>query len=82
MSKGMGTLRKIERLERANNSVNGNPAWLVTFGDGETLRTSSDAAVGYEIGNQGYRPGCAVEVFTTRAGRITYMNAVFAVFVP
>ena len=77
----MGHLALIEKIERATSSVNGNPAWILTLvEDGETVtrRTSSDAAVGYEIGNPGYRAGCTVEVTTTKAGRITYLNAVNA----
>jgi len=75
MSK-LGTLRKIVAIERLNSSGNGNPAWAITFVDGATLRTQSDAAVSYEVGNHNMRAGCTVEVFTSRAGRITYMNAV------
>lgn len=74
MKKQLGTVRKIAWIERANSSVNGNPAWVVGFEDGAIMRTQSDASVSYEIGNPNMRGGCTVEVFTSRAGRITYMH--------
>lgn len=68
-------LKTISRIERLNSSVNGNPRFRFHFTDATSAITSSDAAIGYEIGNPGYREGCTVAVEFTRAGRIAYMNA-------
>jgi hypothetical protein len=63
-------IKTIQRLERLNNSVNGNPAWRVHFTDGESTRTSSDAQVSYALDNPEYR-GVPVKFTLTKAGRIT-----------
>ncbi len=68
-------VKTISRIKRLNLSVNGNPAFEIGFTDASTARTSSDAAVGYEIGNPGMREGSTVAVTFTRAGRIAYMSA-------
>ena len=68
-------IRRIEKIERLNGSVNGNPAWRITFDDGTRARTSSDVAVSYEIGNPGLRAGDLVQITFTRAGRIAYMRS-------
>ena len=73
----------IESITRLNNSVNGNPRWAVTWDKSTdsvpnlvTRQTVSDASIGYEIGNPGYRAGSTVDLHLTRAGRIAYMTAV------
>jgi hypothetical protein len=70
---------RILDIKRLPSSVNGNPAWKVTFAGASdeyplTTRTSSDASVSYAIGNPGMRPGCVVDVEFTRAGRIATME--------
>lgn len=67
--------RTLKTIERLNSSVNGNPRYAFTFGNGNRAILSSDAAVGYEIGNPGYREGDTVEVTFTRAGRVATMEA-------
>ena len=62
------TLRKIERLQRLNNSVNGNPRFRVHFTDGSSALTMSDAMYAYAIENPEYRGD--VEVTFTRSGSI------------
>lgn len=70
MTKPQPTYRKtISRLERKNNSVNGNPAYEVHFTDGASARTQSDAMVSYEIPNPEYE-GVEVDVWTTPSGQI------------
>lgn len=73
MSKDIRTQR-ILRIDRLHNSVNGNPAWEITFTDGERARTASDAACSYGIGNPDMREGCLVVVEYTRAGRISRLG--------
>ena len=75
---------RIERIDRLPNSVNGNPRYRFELveeskaGDGYLFGTllSSDAAVGYQIGNPGYRVGDRVMVGWTRAGLVRTMRAV------
>ena len=59
----------IESIERLRSSVNSNPAFRVTFTDGQTARTGTDSAVAYEIENPEYRDVPLLVTFT-RAGRI------------
>lgn len=66
----------INGIERLKNSRNGNPRFRLSFTNGRHALTSTDAAVGYEIGNPGLREGCKVIVSFTKAGRVAYMNAV------
>jgi hypothetical protein len=67
-------LATIHRIDRLNNSVNGNPRFRLMFADASEAITSSDAAINYEIGNPGYRVGSTVALTFTKAGRIAYMN--------
>lgn len=69
-------LKTIRDIRLGNLSVNGNPSWYVTFTDGSEARTSSDAAVSYEIGNPEMCVGSRVAVTYTRAGRIAYMRSI------
>lgn len=67
-------VKVIEHIRRASSSVNGNPAYVLTFTDGTEARTMSDAACAYAIGNPDMREGCSVVVQFTRAGRIRHMG--------
>ena len=59
----------IEKIERARSSVNGNPAFYLTFTDGTRSRTMADAGFAYGIENPEYR-GVPLTVQYTRAGNI------------
>lgn len=72
----MQIIKTISRVERLGCTVNGNPRHRIGFTDGTSSLVSSDAAVGYQIGNPGMREGSTVAVTFTRAGRIAYMGAV------
>lgn len=69
---------RITRIERLNNSVNGNPRYEFGFEDAEgdyhRMLSSSDASFVYEIGNVGYRVGSPVDITLTRAGRVATMK--------
>ena len=62
-------IKVIESLTRLNNSVNGNPRYLVHFTDGSSAKTKSDASLGYAIANPEYRDK-PLEVVFTRSGNI------------
>jgi hypothetical protein len=66
-------LKTIERFDRLNCSVNGNPRYRVTFTDGAVLDSMSDASWCYAVGNPGMRVGSTVAI-ETRAGRIRHMT--------
>jgi hypothetical protein len=68
-------IRRIQHLERLNNSSNGNPRFRVYFTDGTSALTSSDAGVAYGIGNREML-NSALKVELTRAGRIAYLTPV------
>ena len=70
-------VKRIASVERIGSSVNGNPAFLVSFTDGSVARTQSDASC--EIGNPGMREGSMVFVCYSRRGSITIMSRVTAV---
>lgn len=59
----------ITALERLQNSVNGNPAWKLTFEDGSFTRTQSDASISYSLPNPEFRDVPLIVSFT-RAGRV------------
>jgi hypothetical protein len=62
----------IDSAERLYNSVNGNPRWRVTFTDGTSALTMSDASVNYDI-----EPRNAAQKLTvtfTHSGRIRYIT--------
>lgn len=59
----------IDFMVRANSSTNGNPAWNVTFTNGLTARTQSDAGISYALDNPEYRAVPLIVEFT-KAGRI------------
>jgi hypothetical protein len=63
------TIKRIERLERLNSSVNGNPRFCIHFDDGTDAITSSDAAFCYGIENPEYH-GTDLKVTYSRAGRV------------
>lgn len=68
-------VHRIERLERLNNSTNGNPRYKVWFSGGGWAVTQSDAAISYEINNPEFRD-TDVEITFTRAGRISFAKPV------
>lgn len=65
------TVKRIEKLDRLNNSANGNPRYRVHFTDGTDAITSSDRSFCYAIANPEMRGD--VEVTYTRAGRIEHI---------
>lgn len=75
MSDGTQAVKTIASLERLKLSTNGNPRFLVTFTDGTTAQTQTDASIGYSIENPEYRD-VPVKVFTTPAGRIWNVETV------
>lgn len=70
------TLRTIDQIDRLNSSSNGNPRYRITFTDGSSAITMSDAAFCYSIGNPGYRVASQVQVEWSRAGRIAQLWSV------
>jgi hypothetical protein len=60
---------RITRLERLNNSANGNPRYRVHFDDATSAVTSSDHGFCYALNNAEMRGD--VDVTYTRAGRIS-----------
>lgn len=68
---------RITRIERhpGYTGRNGNPRWLVSFAEHDTLPTEVDGSVGYGINNSEYREGL-VEVTVTSRGSITYLKPV------
>jgi hypothetical protein len=62
----------VNHLERLRLSSNGNPRFRVTFTDGSSAITQSDAAFCYGIENQEMRGD--VTVTYTRAGKISEMR--------
>lgn len=69
MSDHIEIIKTIAKLERLKLSRNGNPRFLVTFTDGTTAQTQTDASIGYSIENSEFRD-VPVRVSYTRAGRI------------
>ena len=64
----------IDSAERLYNSVNGNPRWRVTFTDGTSALTMSDASVSYDIQNLTEPRNAAQTVTFTHSGRIRYIT--------
>lgn len=81
----IGRYLSIVSTERLNNSVNGNPRFSVTFNDGTTHQTQSDASCSYDIDNYSRSRDTAFWVFTP-AGKVSYCLPVnplaFANYVP
>jgi hypothetical protein len=69
------TTRRIDYLERLNNSVNGNPRFRVHFEDGSTAETQTDNALNYGLENP-ENFGADVAVTFTKAGRISDLRPV------
>jgi hypothetical protein len=61
----------ILHLRRLNDSVMGNPAWMVTFDDLSFARTSSDQSWSYGAENEEFRDVPLLFTFTP-AGRIRW----------
>lgn len=75
MSKAaLTSIRTIDRLERLNNSVNGNPRYRVYFTDGSFAVTSSDAACSYDLPNIMRHTEPEVTITWTKAGRIAMID--------
>jgi|SRR6185369_3771728 len=64
----------VSSVERLNNSMLGNPNWLITFEDGTSNRTSVNRSISHWIGS--HVVGKAVSVVLTPAGRITDVSVV------
>lgn len=62
--------RVIESLKRLRLSTNGNPRFVVTFTDGSSAQTQTDAGFAYGLDSREY-VGVPVLVAFSRAGRIT-----------
>jgi hypothetical protein len=60
---------RIVALERAFNSVDGNPAWWVTLSTGARIRTQTNAACAFHLGNSDFRDVDLTIVLNT-SGRI------------
>ena len=69
------TLRNVRVVDttRLNNSVNGNPRYIVTFDDGSEIITQSDAAISYGITNREYRDQ-PHDAELSRAGRLVHLR--------
>lgn len=61
----------IERVERLNNSRNGNPRFRLHLADGRTLETQADAPWSYEATNSENR-GTKLIFTVTRGGRVSH----------
>lgn len=59
----------IDRLERLNNSTNGNPRFRIHFADGQTAVTQSDASIAYGLEDRKFF-GVPVKVTATPAGMV------------
>jgi hypothetical protein len=68
-------VKTIARVRALNASAAGNPRFKVTFTDGTSALTQTDAAVNYAIENSEYQ-GVPVEFTMTGAGRIRFANIV------
>ena len=64
----------ITHIERLNNSVNGNPRFEITFSDGSTHRTQSDASISYSITNKEFRG--PINVWLSKRRTIEYATPV------
>jgi hypothetical protein len=71
----MSNVKIIERYERRNSSVNGNPRYRFYFTDGSVHDGMSDAGWAYAVGNPEMREGSDVQVELTRAGNIRVLRA-------
>jgi hypothetical protein len=68
-------VKTIVRLERLNNSKDGNPRFKVHFDDGTSALTQTDAAVNYGLENPEYKD-VLVKFTMTSAGRIRYAEVI------
>lgn len=68
-------IRTFAYAERRNNSASGNPRFKVTFSDGGSYETESDASAGYDV--QNLREGDVVAVqWWGKTGRIGRLDKV------
>src|ERR1700712_5488379 len=72
------SIRVIDYVTRQNNSVNGNPAYMVYFTDGTSARTKSDSSCAYDIQNLTHSryKGAELLITWTKAGRIETIEVV------
>jgi len=61
-------------FESLNSSVNGAPRWRISFDDGETRTSQSDASWCWGFGNPEMREGTKVVMTITRSGTIRTMR--------
>ena len=69
------TIERITKLNRMNNSVNGNPKYGVEFDSGKLGITSSDHGFCYGLTNR-ENFNCDVRVTWTRSGRVSNIEPV------
>ncbi len=62
---------RIIRTERVRTSSMGNPTFDVTFDDGSTYRTMTNASLAYEVQNRELRVKAHTYALT-RAGRLSH----------
>lgn len=67
-------ITRILSTERLLNSVNGNPRWRLTLGDGTEVVTPRDAMIGHKISDT--YDGCLVDA-TVDAGVLTDISYPF-----
>jgi len=65
---------KIVESELLKNSASGAARYRITFDDGVTRTSSSDASWVWGFGNPGMRNGDKVTMTLTRAGYISHMS--------
>lgn len=64
----------IASIARRKSSAYGNPAFKISFTDGSSMQTMSNAGFCYAIGNHDMREGSRVLVRLTATGRIRSMR--------
>ena len=64
---------RIVSVTRLNNSVNGNPRFMLELDNGREYMTSSDASCSYEVDNYA-RSGDPFDAWLTKAGRIQVID--------
>lgn len=72
MNKEPSFTAQVVAIERKRSSVNGNPRFLVTFDNGQSLPTQVDGSVGYSISNPEHK-GTRQDVWVER-GNIVHIR--------
>lgn len=67
---------EVVKLERLQNSTNGNPKYAVTLENGKTYKTAADAGWVYGVYWEGVEPQAYVEItyHETKSGRLVLDN--------